>query len=277
MAFNVIGLISGGKDSLYSLAHCVQNGHKLVALANLHPAVTDESRSEVEEDDMDSLMYQTVGHSIVPLYAKALQVPLYRRAIAGEARQTSRYYDTSPDDLKQDEVEDMFVLVQYILKLHPEANALNAGAILSTYQRTRVESTAVRLGLTPLAYLWQYPLLPPPSYRQDSLTGLLEDMKTTGCESHIIKIASGGISSDLLARNVVDPCVTVRLIDGLAPFFVDHEQWLRGSVLGEGGEYETIALNGPAILWKQRINLEFTSIQQGEGGTQYSNFGTATL
>lgn len=34
---NVIGLVSGGKDSTFNLLHCVANGHELVALATLTP------------------------------------------------------------------------------------------------------------------------------------------------------------------------------------------------------------------------------------------------
>lgn len=39
----------------------------------------------------------------------------------------------------------------------PEIEALASGAVLSTYQRTRVESVCARLGLTSLGYLWQVP------------------------------------------------------------------------------------------------------------------------
>ena len=35
---NVIALVSGGKDSFFSLLHCMANGHRVVALANLYPA-----------------------------------------------------------------------------------------------------------------------------------------------------------------------------------------------------------------------------------------------
>lgn len=33
----VVGLLSGGKDSVYNLLHCIVNGHELVALASLGP------------------------------------------------------------------------------------------------------------------------------------------------------------------------------------------------------------------------------------------------
>ena len=68
MALNVVALVSGGKDSFFSILHCLASGHQVVALANLHPPVEDVA-------DMESYMYQTIGHSIVPLYEQALGLP----------------------------------------------------------------------------------------------------------------------------------------------------------------------------------------------------------
>jgi len=35
--YRVLALISGGKDSCYSMIQCVAAGHEIVALANLSP------------------------------------------------------------------------------------------------------------------------------------------------------------------------------------------------------------------------------------------------
>lgn len=32
----IVALISGGKDSIFNILKCIQNGHELVALANLY-------------------------------------------------------------------------------------------------------------------------------------------------------------------------------------------------------------------------------------------------
>lgn len=297
-SLNVIALISGGKDSLFNILHCLENGHRVVALANLYPRQqpirvgeddggNGRSRSEIsvtshrgenddddddpEGEDINSFMYQTVGYSVIPLYAECLGIPVYRREITGSAVQTGRYYDASNLGMSSDETEDLIPLLQEVMREHPDANALCSGAILSTYQRTRVESIAVRLGLTPLAYLWQYPALPPPDGRGESLTGLLDDMEAAGCDARIIKIASGGIKESLLWSNVADPRTRSRLVNGLRPFFSEHEFWLRGAVLGEGGEYETLAVNGPRRLWKKRIETgeDQNSILSAEGGVSY--------
>jgi len=282
-ALNVIALVSGGKDSFYCLLHCINNGHQVVALANLYPKAKEgpaDGLTRCEEtEDLNSFMYQTVGHSIIPLYAECLGLPLYRRQITGSATQTGRYYDPSRNGASADETEDLIPLLQEAKQKHPEANAVCSGAILSTYQRTRIESIAIRLGLIPLAFLWQYPALPPPPQRGESVTGLLDDMDAAQCDARIIKIASGGLNDNLLWSNVADPRSRSRIVAGMAPFFPDHEFWLRGAVLGEGGEYETLTLNGPRSVWQKRIEIrEETNVTlSGEGGTSYVRPGPATL
>lgn len=212
----------------------------MVALANLHPPA-DRSGNRV--DDLDSYMYQTIGHSIIPLYEQALGLPLYREEISGTHVNQDRSYGPMAAGF-EDETEALIPLLRKVKAAHPEVNAVSTGAILSDYQRTRVESVATRLGLTPLAYLWQWPNLPP--HAQSSL---LEDMATVGQDSRIIKVASGGLDESFLWNNVAD-LQTIRRLEKAAGRFGSPSD---GAVLGEGGEYETLAIAGPAPLWKGRI------------------------
>jgi diphthine-ammonia ligase len=274
-SMKVIALISGGKDSLYSILHCIQNGHNVIALANLYPTPPEGAKDALETADLNSFMYQTVGHSVIPLYADALQLPLYRQEIRGTSIQTGRDYDPSLNASCPDETEDLLLLLETVKQNHPEADALCSGAILSTYQRTRIESVALRLGLTSLAYLWQYPFLPPPLARQDSLTGLLEDMNAAGCESLIIKVASGGMPEYLLGLNVADVRTRKRMVANLTPFYEDDESALRGAILGEGGEFETLAINGPPSVWKKKIEITERDqlVVSEEGGVNWLKLG----
>ena len=68
----VLALISGGKDSTYAMVKCVEHGHTIVALGNLHPPDTSG-------EEMDSYMYQTVGHCQIGAIARAMDLPLFRR------------------------------------------------------------------------------------------------------------------------------------------------------------------------------------------------------
>jgi diphthine-ammonia ligase len=275
----VIALISGGKDSFFSILHCVANGHELVALANLYPSSDDPN---ADGEDINSYMYQTVGHSIIPLYGKALGIALYRQPIVGSHANSNREYapqvvisdsehvslESAGTTQRGDETESLVPLLQHIKQRHPEANAVSTGAILSTYQRTRVESVAIRLGLVPLSFLWQYPYLPP--YRQSSL---LEDMRAVGQDSRVIKVASGGLDESFLWQNVANDN-TVRKLKKRMGAFGGAEH---GAVLGEGGEFETLAISGPAPLWKGKIEVGERTNVMGDGGSAVVRLSNARV
>ena len=259
-------------------------------------------------------MYQTVGHALIPLYAAALGLPLYRQEIAGSAINSQRDYrplslpeasrsDTGTsseldahtvseqeagdqhDQSRQvflnnsltargksrqvgkiclekaqplgDETESLIPLLRRVIAAHPSANTVCSGAILSTYQRTRIESVARRLDLIPLSYLWQYPSLPTPFPRS---AGLLDDMHAVGLDARIVKVASGGLDEELLWGNLLDQGTLGKVKRAVGRF--------GGSVLGEGGEFETLVLDGPAGVWKGRIEVEESErwFGRGEGG-----------
>lgn len=255
-SLNVIALISGGKDSFFSILHCLANGHSVVALANLRPPLPSDGTAL--EEDINSFMYQTVGHTIIPLYEEALGLPLYRQEIFGGAINSERDYAAPKSHQGQDETESLVPLLEKIKAAHPEVNAISTGAILSTYQRTRVESVALRLGLTPLSFIWQYPFLPP--YKESAL---LRDMTAVGQDARIIKVASGGLDETFLWESVADPRTITRLGNAVGRFSENGD----GAVLGEGGEFETLAVDGPSVLWKKRIEVEPDRVIVGDGGT----------
>lgn len=61
-------------------------------------------------DELDSYMYQTVGHHAIELYAEAMDLPLYRRTIQGSSLDTSRNYSKTEGD----EVEDLYELLHLV-------------------------------------------------------------------------------------------------------------------------------------------------------------------
>lgn len=291
---NVIGLVSGGKDSFFSLLHCIEHGHRLVALANLYPATDAAAPPQIqyidpaadiqvseeddgEETDLNSFMYQTVGHQVLPLHAAATGIPLYRRAIHGGATRHERDYDYAATDAGLDdaneETESMIPLLRAVMAQHPGANAVCAGAILSTYQRTRVESVALRLGLTPLAYLWKYTILPGPSSSVNDAQ-LLEDMAAVDLDARIIKVASAGLDDNHLWLRASSHAGAERVKHALRMFGA-----AQGAALGEGGEFETLVVDGPSALFKRKINVPDSGrriISEG-GGTYWLKLRQATL
>ena len=138
-------------------------------------------------DELDSYMYQTVGHDVIPLLAKCFDLPLYRRQIKGSNIVQSLQYNQTEGD----ETEDLYELLNMVKENHPEVEAVAVGAILSNYQRIRVENVAMRLGLIPLAYLWEM-----------DQKKLLGDMVESGVEAVLIKVAGAGLTSKDLGKTL---------------------------------------------------------------------------
>lgn len=55
----VLALISGGKDSIFNICKCLDQGHEIIALGNLY-----NQQNETEGEELDSYMYQTVGTNL---------------------------------------------------------------------------------------------------------------------------------------------------------------------------------------------------------------------
>jgi diphthine-ammonia ligase len=112
-------------------------------------------------------MYQTVGQDAINLVAEALDVPLYRRVIRGSAIEQgseygTRHGDTTSPGVSGDETEDLYELLRTVIvcphqicfrgslndgsllqTANPEIKGVSVGAILSNYQRVRVEHVSV--------------------------------------------------------------------------------------------------------------------------------------
>ena len=274
-SLKVIALISGGKDSFLSILQCQKLGHEIIVLANLFPPQSQNSSDE----DLNSHLYQTAGHAIIPLYEQALGIPVYRREINGKASRLEREYDASylltNQENQRDETEDLFGLLEDILKRHPTANAVCSGAILSNYQRTRIEDVCLRLNLKSLAYLWQTSL-PLPSTSDDSslsekASALLDYFATIGLDARIVKVASGGLDESYLWKSLLDVRVRQRIKNAMRKF--------GGSVVGEGGEFETLILSGPRSLFKGEIIVDEDSyhVRHGQGGEAWLDIDVSKM
>ncbi|KAI0045321.1 hypothetical protein FA95DRAFT_1680564, partial [Auriscalpium vulgare] len=223
-----VALLSGGKDSCYNLLHCQRNGHELVAAASLGP--------ELGKEELDSFLYQTVGQDAIELVARALDVPLHRRVISGTAVEQGAEYGgrdpTTRGGVTGDETEDLYLLLSDVKSQYPDLEGVSVGAILSSYQRVRVEHVCRRLGLTPLCYLWQR-----------NQAELLSEMIDAGMEAILIKVAGIGLTPKHLGRTLI----------AMEDTLVELNSLYGSHICGEGGEYETLTLDCP--LFKQRIRL----------------------
>ncbi|NXN39920.1 DPH6 ligase, partial [Rhinoptilus africanus] len=219
---------SGGKDSCYNMMQCVAAGHQIVALANLRPA-----ENTGQTDELDSYMYQTVGHHAIDLYADALDLPLYRGFIKGTSVNTGKVYTTC----QEDEVEDLYHLMK-LVKDKEGVEGVSVGAILSDYQRVRVEDVCRRLDLQPLAYLW---------HRNQEI--LLKEMISSNIQAIIIKVAAFGLDPDKHLG---------KTLDEMEPYLLELSEKYGVHVCGEGGEYETFTLDCP--LFKKKIVVDSAEV-----------------
>lgn len=222
---NVVALLSGGKDSLYNMYLATKDGHNIVAIANLKPPD--------QQDELDSYMYQTVGHQAIELIAKALNKPLFRADITGTPNNIDlQYKDESDDD--GDEVEQLYCLLKDMREKHNiQFDAVSVGAIASSYQKSRVENICNRLNLNMLAYLWD-----------EDQDKLLNEMIANNFDAILIKVACMGLSEKHIGQSIKG------MQDCLRKLKVDYES----NVCGEGGEYETLVLDCP--LYEKRLVLD---------------------
>lgn len=226
---NVVALLSGGKDSLFNMFLATREGHNIVAIANLKP--TDEKL--MSGDELDSYMYQTVGHQAVELIAEALERPLFRAEITGTTQNKDLDYKVNENN-QSDEVEQLYILLKNMRDTHNiQFDAVSVGAIASSYQKSRVESICRRLNLTMLAYLW--------NKEQDQL---LQDMIDEHFEAILIKVACMGLTRQHVGQSIREMQPHLRKL---------HEEY-KTNICGEGGEYETLVLDCP--LYKKRLQLD---------------------
>ncbi|KAI5964609.1 uncharacterized protein KGF55_001678 [Candida pseudojiufengensis] len=218
-----IALISGGKDSFFNIYHCLSQGHELIAIGNLYPPNNDK------KDEIDSFMFQTVGYDIIDYYSQLLQVPLYKQPIIGGSSNQNLEYSYTEND----EIEDLYKLISTIKSKHPNIEAVSCGAILSHYQRTRVENVCNRLNLTSLTYLWQR-----------NQNDLMLEMCSSGIDARIIKVAAIGLNQKHLGKDLKE----------MYPHLVKLNEMYDVHICGEGGEFETIVLDCP-FFKKQKLKI----------------------
>ncbi|SBT80904.1 diphthine--ammonia ligase, putative [Plasmodium malariae] len=218
---NIVGLISGGKDSLQNLIYCSKYGHNIILLAHLLPY---ENQNET-----DSYMYQSVGFELVQSIAKCLEKPLIQHQIKRKAVNTDLLYTYDSND----EVEDLYELLLEAKTKFPSINAVSCGAIKSNYQKKRLEHVCERLNLQILAYLWE-----------KDQKELLQNMISDGMEAIIVKTAAYGLNKEHVGKSIKEMYEYLKMMNtkyGL-------------NICGEGGEYETCTLD--CSLYKYKIVIE---------------------
>ena len=170
-------------------------------------------------------MYQTVGSEFVELIGKCFNKPLYvYDTLCLSANQNLEY---NPTD--NDEVEELYFALKDIFLKNIEFEGFSSGAILSTYQKNRVENICNRLHLHSMSPLWNC-----------NQKELLNEMIEYGIDARIIKIASPIFNKKFLNMSLK------QIFDFMNQISTPYEL----NFCGEGGEYESIVLDCPHFKYK---------------------------
>jgi predicted ATP pyrophosphatase (TIGR00289 family) len=173
----------------------------------------------------DSWMFHYPNIHLIDLFAEAVGIPLVKAQTLG---------------IKEKEVQD---LKRVIAKLDVEG--IVSGAIASNYQKTRIEKICKQLSLECITPLWQKN----PSEILKEIISLKFHVIITGVSAH-------GFSKDWLGRKINN--ATIKALIAL-----NKEYGV--SLVGEGGEYETLVLDAPFFKKKIEI-LEAESIWRNQSG-----------
>ena len=242
-----VALVSGGKDSIYSILECQRWGHELVACVHLGRPSSNHNNTE------ESYMYQSAASEALPVQIQdCLGVPLLLYPRRGTSRNTNLVYDNHNDDddtNDRDEVEDLYEALLQARERFDGVQAVSSGAVLSTYQRTRVEHVCSRLGWTSLAPLWRW---------GPTQGDLLQRMIEEGVVAILVKVAAPpGL--------VPHKHLRLQTLSDLQSHFQTLHDRYQFHVCGEGGEYETLVLDCP--LFRRRLVLDETRIVCEDDGT----------
>ena len=161
----------------------------------------------------DSWMFHYPNIRLVDLFAEAVSIPLVKAETSG---------------VKEEELEDLKRLSAGL-----NVDGVVSGAIASEYQKSRVERICEELNLKCISPLWHKN----PLDILNEIVDLKFDVIITGVYAY-------GFSKGWLGRKIDDATVKA-LVELNGRYGV--------SLVGEGGEYETLVLDAP--LFKKQIKI----------------------
>ena len=170
----------------------------------------------------DSYMFHFPNIHFTDYVAEALEIPLVKAPTSG---------------IKEKELEDLKMLLGSL-----DVEGVVSGAIQSTYQKMRIDRICGELGIVSIAPLWQ----------QNPLS-LMEELIALGFKAVIVGVSAYGLDYTWLGKEI-DTETLNRLVELNEKYQV--------SLVGEGGEYESMVLDAP--IYKKRIDVV-------EAETRYEN------
>jgi predicted ATP pyrophosphatase (TIGR00289 family) len=170
----------------------------------------------------DSYMFHFPNIHLTELLSEAVEIPLVSAETSG---------------IKEKEVEDLKKLLASL-----DVEGVVSGAVFSSYQRQRIEKVCDELGVKSITPLWHEEPL--------EIMNELIDLKF---KVIIVGVYAYGLDQSWLGREI-----NSEALDKLVEL---HKKY-QISLVGEGGEYESLVLDAP--FYKKRIEIV-------EAETSYEN------
>ena len=184
----------------------------------------------------DSYMYHVPATDIASLAAESVGIDLL------EIDPGDLGAEAATDSAAQGDAE--LEPLEAALRELPSLTGVTAGAVESEFQTSRIEAMCERLGIDLYAPLWQ----------RDPVT-LAEEMLDAGFDILIVQVAAAGLDESWLGRRLdadaLDELIALNERYGVHP-------------LGEGGEFETLVVDGPHM--SRPIELEWERVWEGSRG-----------
>ena len=211
-------LISGGKDSWYACQLARHMGLEISGIVNF-----------ISENEA-SYMLHVVNAKFVRMQAEAAGIKYHVFHVTG---------------LKEMEVDEMKRHLRDVVKKE-NIEMIVSGAVLSDYQKHRIDMICEELGIISYAPLW---------HKDEEM--ILREVVSAGIKFVVVRTAADGIDGwigkEINAENVDD--------------FIESLKRAGVNLMGEGGEYETFVTSSP--IFKHELKIREYEIKQDEGAKNF--------
>jgi diphthine-ammonia ligase len=182
----------------------------------------------IVSENPESYMFHHPNVEWTKMQAGAMGIPIVMKKTAGE---------------KEKELEDLEAVLQ---EIKPDIEGIVSGALASRYQKSRIDNICRELGLESLAPLWGAD----PERHWNEILG-------TGFEVIITAVACEGLGREWLGRRINrEALLELKNLSEKHGF----------NLAGEGGEFETLVLDGPIFNKKLRI-IEADKVWKEDSGS----------
>ena len=168
----------------------------------------------IESENPESYMFHTPNISLTSLQSESIGIPILIGKTKGK---------------KEEELKDLFNLIKQAKKEY-QIEGVITGAIASVYQAERIQKICDDLGLKCINPLWQI-----------DQEQLLRDLLKEGFVTIIVGTFAEGLGENVLGKEINKETIEI---------LMDAHRKYKIHPAGEGGEIETLVIDGPCFKKK---------------------------